>query len=355
MNQHVNGLPQRPDIPDFPHGETLRDPLFDILPGVHLLPVPTVLRVGPVNAIAIREVGGPFADGWTIIDPGPDSRAAREAWIGLSERLLQGYPVRRVIVSHGHADHVGLAGWFHRRDGAELWISAASWQAAHHAQTRDPAEKRAETERFLKRCGYRRSMLDAYRAHAFVASRPTDPLPQQFRSLTEGEEIAIGSWNWKVAFGQGHARDHAILINRDAGAIVCGDQILTVVPPDTGVTPSQPDGDPLGMWQRSCQLLGTMIDDSMLTIPGHGAPFRGARRRLATIRQAQDRGLDRLDAFVSRPRTTIECFEAFYGRSLNPAVDTAALLLTHAYLNHLQRSRRILSIPRPDGVLLWSV
>lgn len=354
MNQQISAFPGRVHMLDFPYGDEIGGLLPDVLPGIHVLPLPTGMKVGPVNAVIIREDAGPFAGGWTIIDPGPDNDAARDAWMRLSGDLLAGRPVRRVLVTHAHSDHIGLAGWFHRRDGAELWTSAASWHGAHQTQTRPVEIRRAETERFLRRCGYRRSMIDAYRDHAPARRVIADPLPTQFRPLQEGETIAIGDRDWMLAFGQGHAADHVILRDRDGEIVVTGDQILPGISPDTGVSPSEPDGDPLGAWQQSCVSLGKLLDDNMLTIPGHGAPFRGARRRLGAIRQAQDRGLERLSAFVSGPRTTVECFEAFYRRTLDPGMDTVALMLTYACLNRLRFHQRVLSFMRPDGVVLWT-
>ncbi|MCV4696931.1 MBL fold metallo-hydrolase, partial [Escherichia coli] len=76
--------------------------------------------------------------GWTIVDCGITSDATRAAWESVFEHELQGLPVLRVIVTHMHPDHIGLAHWLTERWGAggrdcRLWISATDFNAARIA------------------------------------------------------------------------------------------------------------------------------------------------------------------------------------------------------------------------------
>ena len=86
----------------------------EVAPGVLWLRLPLPLRLNHVNAYALRD-----AEGWTVIDTGFDGAATRAAWEALLAGPMAGSPVTRLIVTHHHPDHIGLAGWFVAR-GAEM-------------------------------------------------------------------------------------------------------------------------------------------------------------------------------------------------------------------------------------------
>lgn len=71
--------------------------------GVLWLRLPLPMALDHVNIYALEE-----GDGWTIIDTGFDTRLTREIWGALRSGPLGGKPVRRVIGTHHHPDHIGL-------------------------------------------------------------------------------------------------------------------------------------------------------------------------------------------------------------------------------------------------------
>ncbi len=88
---------------------------IEVLPKLYQIVVPTPFAVGPVNCYVA------LSDPITLIDVGPrqpDSRAALHA--GLSELGLKTSDLRRIIITHAHADHYGLAAELVRESGAEL-------------------------------------------------------------------------------------------------------------------------------------------------------------------------------------------------------------------------------------------
>ena len=78
------------------------------------LRLPLPMALDHVNCYALDD-----GEGWTLVDTGFDSRKTRAIWEALLAGPLAGKPVGRVIVTHYHPDHVGLAGWF-QAQGAEL-------------------------------------------------------------------------------------------------------------------------------------------------------------------------------------------------------------------------------------------
>ena len=85
------------------------------------LRLPLPMALDHVNLYALDE-----GDGWTFIDSGLNTRRTRAAMEAALAGPLGGKPVRRVLVTHYHPDHIGLAGWFQAR-GAELLTTRTSW------------------------------------------------------------------------------------------------------------------------------------------------------------------------------------------------------------------------------------
>ena len=96
-------------------------------PGILGLRLPLPLALDHVNCYALED-----ADGWTLVDTGMASKRGRSIWAALLAGPLRGKPVRRLIVTHHHPDHIGLAGWF-QSQGAQLITPRTAWALRPHA------------------------------------------------------------------------------------------------------------------------------------------------------------------------------------------------------------------------------
>ena len=67
-------------------------------------------------------------DGWTLIDTGMAMEEARNAWSLIIEKHLNGQKINRIIVTHFHSDHAGLAGWLGDKFSSLLWMSKKEWE-----------------------------------------------------------------------------------------------------------------------------------------------------------------------------------------------------------------------------------
>src|SRR5216117_3709761 len=88
-----------------PGGETL-----EIAPGVHWLRMPLPFALDHINLWALEDGAG-----WTIVDSGLATATTKELWERIFATALGGKPVTRLIVTHFHPDHMGLAGWLTER------------------------------------------------------------------------------------------------------------------------------------------------------------------------------------------------------------------------------------------------
>ena len=105
---------------------------FEVAPGILWARIPLPFRLNHVNIWLIRE-----EQGWTVIDTGTANAEARAVWDLLLAGVLSGAPIVRQIATHGHTDHVGLAGWLYERSGgAPYHITLTEWLAGFDAARR---------------------------------------------------------------------------------------------------------------------------------------------------------------------------------------------------------------------------
>ena len=322
----------------------------EVAPGVLWLRLPLPLRLNHVNAYALRD-----ADGWTVIDTGFDGAATRAAWEALLAGPMAGSPVTRLIVTHHHPDHIGLAGWFVAR-GAEMWTSRASFLTGRMLWL-DPHDRPPpEQIDFLRRAGMPAGQL-AVKAceRPWNMSDVVHPLPQGYRRLTEGQVVRFGDRYWRVALGEGHAPEMVTLWSQDDDLVIGGDQLLPGISPNLGVYPSEPDANPVQDWLDSCARLAALAEPRHLVLPGHKLPFRGLPARLAAMTENHESALTRLAEELGRaPRTAVDCFDLLFKRRIGDGEFGLAVVEAVAHINCLAHRGLIAPVGvTNDGGTLW--
>ncbi|CAM3355206.1 MBL fold metallo-hydrolase [Paracoccus nototheniae] len=320
-----------------------------VAPGVLWMRLPLPMKLDHVNVYALQD-----DEGWTIVDTGFDSPQARAIWQGLLDGPLAGQPVVRVIGTHHHPDHIGLAGWFMER-GADLWISRTAWLMARMLvlDVQDRASPQALA--FWRRAGMPPEMLDLRAAERpFNFADVVHPLPLGFTRLAQGDVVTFGRRRWRVAMGHGHAPCHATFWSLDDDLVIGGDQLLPSISPNLGVYPTEPEADPVGEWLDSCTRLRELARPDQLVLPGHKLPFTGLPFRLDQLIANHRMALDRLaQALTQGPRTAVGCFDILYRRRIGDGEFGLALVEAVAHLNHLHRAGVIGPVGETGGAVLW--
>lgn len=302
----------------------------EVAEGVFWLRLPLPMALDHVNVFALDD-----GDGWTLVDTGIDSSKARAIWETALAGPLAGRPVRRLIVTHYHPDHIGLAGWFQGR-GAELLTTRTSWLFARMLRLDEQRLPVAETLEFWRGAGMPAGMLAARAAERpFNFCDVVAPLPLGFTRIGEGTRLRAGGRDWVVRLGQGHAPDHATLWQEGGPLVLGGDQLLPSISANLGVYASEPLADPVGEWLASTAAFRPFASGDQLVLPGHKLPFTGLPFRLGQMIDNHTGALDRLLDYLAEPRTAADCFLPLFKREIGAAEYGLALVEAVAHLNHL--------------------
>ena len=321
---------------------------IEVAEGVLWMRLPLPMALDHVNVYALDD-----GDGWTIIDTGFASKRSRAIWNALLDGPLTGKPVNRVIVTHHHPDHVGLAGWF-VISGAELCMPRTGWLMARMLTLDVQETYPPETIRFYQRAGMDPDGLAKRKAERpFNFADCVVPLPLGFTRLQEGGTITMGGRVWDIRMGNGHAAEHATFWSRDDHVVIGGDQLLPSISPNLGVYPTEPEADPVAEWLTSCERFQPYARPEHLVLGGHKLPFTGLPLRLKQLIDNHHGALERLVDFLSEPRSAGECFAPLFKRKIGAGEYGLALVEAVAHVNHLYHMGRVSREVSDTGAYLY--
>jgi len=319
-----------------------------VAPGILWMRLPLPMALDHVNVYALDE-----GDSWTIIDTGFASSRGRAIWDELKAGPLQGKPVSRVIVTHHHPDHVGLAAWF-MADGATLAMPRTGWLMARMLTLDVQDVPNAEALTFYQRAGMDKAVFDKRKSERpFNFADCVAPLPQGYTRLIDGQTITMGGRTWDIRMGDGHAPEHATFWSRDDNLVIGGDQLLPSISPNLGVYPTEPDADPVTDWLRSCEKFQAFATADQLVLGGHKLPFTGLPTRLKQLIENHHGALKRLLAYLDEPRAAGECFVPLFKRNISGGEYGLALVEAVAHLNHLHQAGLATRTLRDDGAWVF--
>ena len=322
---------------------------IEVAPGVLWMQLPLPWALNHVNAYALDD-----GDGWTVVDTGLDTTRIRAVWEELLSGPLGGRPLRRVVVTHHHPDHVGLAGWLCASSGAELVMPRTGYLLSRMLRAEEQSLPPREVVAFWRRAGMDPELLSQRRTERpFNFTDWVAPLPLSYTRIREGDAIRMGGRDWTIRMGEGHAAEHATFWEEGGDLVIGGDQLLPGISPNLGVQPTEPENDPVTDWIISCDRLATHARSDQLVLPGHKKPYRGLPERLAQMAQGHREALDRLEAHLAVPRRGGDCFAPLFRRSVTRDSYGLALAEALGHLNALVAQGRARREMGDDGAWRW--
>lgn len=352
----------------YPFGDTLPEPgtTMEVAPGVQWVRMALPFALDHINLWLLRdEIDGPNGkrQGWSIVDCGIANDATRAAWEQVFANELQGLPVLRVIVTHLHPDHIGLAAWLTERwttpeHECRLWISGTDYNGARMSS--NPAAKASViTPDFAKRHGITdAAALDMIKTRGGHYASMVPKVPERFRRMVDGDVIQIGAGDdkakWHCHVGYGHAPEHISLHSPSQGVLISGDMVLPRISTNVGVHENEPEGDPLKRYLDSIERMRALPADS-LVLPSHGRPFRGLHTRIDQLQQHHEERLaEVMQACAQSPQSAADLLSVLFKRKLDLHQTTFAMGESIAHLHALWHAGKLARRLDADGVLRFS-
>lgn len=284
----------------------------EIAPGVHWVCMPLPISLKWINLWLLAD-----GDGWTVIDTGLALEESRAHWRAIFDATLGGKPVTRVVCTHMHPDHVGLAGWICRKFGAPLWMSRLEYVVCRMLLGDTGREAPEAGVRFYRAAGWEEEAIEQYKARFGFFGAAVSRMPDGYRRITDGDVIEIGGRAWRVITGNGHCPEHVCLWQEELKLFISGDQVLPRISSNVSVFPTEPEADPLRDWLLSCAKLRAALPNDVLVLPAHNEPFLGLHERLDALIDGHERSLARLQKRLQEgPKRAIDLFGAMFARKI---------------------------------------
>jgi len=330
----------------YPHGRWVPGPgqSFEVLPGIHWLRMPLPMGgLDHINLWALED-----GDGWALVDSGLNTDATKALWEEIFAGPLGGRPVTRVIVTHFHPDHLGLAGWLCARWGVTLEMARTEYLLARMLTLDVRPGPPEEAVAFAVRAGWSEAAIEVLRRQPWGRySKAISTLPAGFRRLRGGDVLEIGGRRWTMVTGRGHSPEHLCLVAD--GVMISGDQVLPRITSNVSVHATEPHADPLHDWLESIEELRG-LDPELLVLPAHNEPFRGLHMRLDQLAADHHDKLVKLEALCRTPKTAVECFSTLFRKPIGERDHGIATGEAVAHLHWLEARGRLRRLDDAGGV-----
>ena len=321
-------------ILQFPHAAApAAGASLEIVPGLRWLRMPLPFALDHINLWMLQD-----GNGWTIVDCGIATDQTRDLWEQIFSTSLgnPGRPVQapRVLVTHYHPDHAGLAHWLCERFGATLWISQAEYLTAHAIREGVAGYTPDNLLGMYRRNGLTGAALEkmSMRGNRYRLAVPA--FPQSYHRMMDGDEIGIGGRDWRVIMGYGHAPEHAALYCSELGVLISGDMVLPKISTNISVWSIDPDGNPLRQFLDSLKRYAGLPADT-LVLPSHGLPFRGLRERIEQLEEHHRQRCEELHEACAQPLSAFEAVPTLFQRELDTHQLFFAMGEAMAHLHYL--------------------
>lgn len=322
--------------------------LMQVAPGVHWLRMPLPFSLDHINLWLLDD-----GDEVVLVDTGLNTPDLKALWSQLFETHIAGRRVNKIIVTHYHPDHVGLAGWLHEKTKAPIHISRTEYLMTRTLCLDVRAAPPTEVMEFFEAAGWDEKLLDAQRQNGYGNyAKGVSALPVSFVRLQQGDTLRINGADWQIWVGAGHAPEHVCLYSPALDVLISGDQVLPRISSNVSVYATEPEADPMRDWLRSLTFF-KQLPDTCLVLPSHNEPFYGLHARLDSLISGHCAKLERLTRKLEEPKTALETLDTLFGRRFdNPMLISMATGESIAHLRFLE-SCGLLKREDKDGVLYY--
>jgi glyoxylase-like metal-dependent hydrolase (beta-lactamase superfamily II) len=270
-----------------------------------------VLHVGVPNPMFEGELklyviaGDPM----TLVDTGigtPEALAALEAGLAASGLALEN--VGQVVLTHKHADHIGLANTIRQRSGATVYVHEDDWEGVADLDRRH-GEFPELVIRKLREFQTPESEIEALGKTLGQGKRYAEQTPAE--KLRDKDVLYVSGRPLEVIHTPGHTQGHICL--RYGRHLFSGDHVLPKISPNIGAGELRRRG----MMQRfvdSLDRIEAYQTEDVVVLPGHGEPFSNLAERVGQLRAHHGKRQEKILEIVrsGEPKTVYEIARALW-------------------------------------------
>jgi len=311
------------------------------------MPMPFVLN--HINLWLIED-----DDGWTIIDTGLNFTKSKNYWKKVIKEQLKNKPIKRVICTHLHPDHLGLSGWLCEQFDTQLWMSQGEYEGYKEIFKDITNDTPSSVYNFYLSGGATAEQAKLYDKYMSIYTTFTYPLPKEYNRLVNDDTLTLGGYEWQIVVGSGHSPEHVCLWNKALNIIISGDQILPTISSNISVYPQAPHANPLHNWLTSCKNYMSLLNAETLVLPAHGKPFTGVMYRLNQLITEIESNLQALIKSCETPQQITDGFEVLFHKEITHKTFILAYGESKAHFNYLMHLGAINSHIDTNNVTWYS-
>lgn len=325
---------------------------FEVAPGIHWLRMPLPFALDHINLWLLEDEFDGRA-GWAIVDTGFALEVVKEYWEKILAQLAagpRGGHITRLIVTHFHPDHLGLAAWLAEKTGAAIYMSLGEYLTAHAVWNEIGGHGSAAMLRQFRAHGLEEERCAALKQRSGGYNRGVPQLPDSYQRLFDGDQLQLGRYEWQVTMGFGHSPEHVSLYCAPLDVLISGDMLLPKISTNISVFAVTPMADALADYLASIDRYRDLPEETRV-LPSHGLPFYGVRGRVEALHAHHKERLLILEENCVLPRSAAELLSVLFARELDTHQTMFAMGEAIAHLNRLEHAGRIVRIQGDDGVI----
>lgn len=311
--------------------------------------LPTKFEMGTVNSYLFT---GPIP---TLIDTGEKSEASWDALkSGLSKAGLSIKDIQRIIITHAHVDHIGMAARIADASGARVLVSELVYPWAAHLDKMQKIRWNVITNLLTEITNQEDSPLHKGFAKFFNNYKDYwDPIPEHvLETFKIGDSLSFGGGDWEVMHAPGHCINQSCFYNKATNELFAADMLLRIAStPVIDATLEDETKRTAGLFEMRKTLNRFKQLELTTVYPGHYDPiYNGQELIQKQLDRIEFRITQTYEFFKGGPKSFFEVLEHMYkGRISGPAIP-----MMIGYLDVLLTEKRIISHQTEKG-LIYSI
>jgi len=340
----------------YPLGDTLPDEgrCIEVAPGIKWIRMALPFALNHINLWLMRdalETDNGRVEGWSAVDCCISRPESKAQWEAIFANELEGMTILRVIATHMHPDHIGLAHWLCERWKVDLWISATDYQVARMACMGDNGFGGERSAAYFAQHGLNDpESVASIRARTNYFPSLVPSMPESYHRMMDGTVLHIGGRSWRCISGYGHAPEHIALYCDELQVLIGGDMMLPRISTNVSVYEQEPEANALKLFLDSIDKFRTLPEDT-LTLPAHGKPFTGLHTRITQLHDHhRERINEVMQACASKACSARDIVPIMFKRELDLHQMTFAMGESVAHLHLLWFEGKLKRRLGEDGV-----